>query len=239
MEHDRREREHRVQVELMQEQMQAMRGWMERSMTREDERVGRANQMNELRLTKLSDSEDIEAYLTTFERMMRVYEVPEDRWVFKLAPQLTGKAQQAYAALGADEAVEYRRVREAVLRRYDVSEESYRRRFRTTRKERNETFRELAVRLGDLAKKWLAGCDSMDEVVDKLVVEQILDTMGSDLKIWVSEKKPKSGSEARGLADDYIQARRDVGEKRLAKERAGEPKRCQLWEDWASSQSVP
>ena len=226
MEHERREREHRVQVELMQEQMQAMRGWMERSMTREDERVGRANQMNELRLTKLSDSEDIEAYLPTFERMMRVYEVPEDRWVFKLAPQLTGKAQQAYAALGADEAVEYWRVREAVLRRYDVSEESYRRRFRTTRKKRNETFRELAVRLGDLAKKWLAGCDSMDEVVDMLVVEQILDTMGSDLKIWVSEKKPKSGSEAGGLADDYIQARRDVGDKRLAKERAGEPKRC-------------
>ena len=45
LEHERREREHRVQVELMQEQMQAMRGWMERSMTREDERVGRAHPM--------------------------------------------------------------------------------------------------------------------------------------------------------------------------------------------------
>ena len=45
-----------------------------------------------LKLTCLSDH-DIEAYLMTFERMMRVYEVDRAQWVFKLAPQLTGKAQ--------------------------------------------------------------------------------------------------------------------------------------------------
>ncbi len=71
----------------------------------------------------------------------------------------------AAAALGA---VDYRR---AILKRYDVSEESYRRRFRTTRKSKNDTFRELAVRLADLAK---AGCETLEEVLDKLVVEQLL-----------------------------------------------------------------
>ena len=50
-------------------------------------------------LTRLSDNDDIEAYLTTLERMMEAYEVERARWSFKLAPQLTGKAQQAYAAL--------------------------------------------------------------------------------------------------------------------------------------------
>ncbi len=74
---------------------------MEHSGAREQERAGRAK----VWLSKLSDSEDIEAYLTTCERMMSVYEVPEDQWVFKLAPQLTGKVQQAYAALGAEEEV--------------------------------------------------------------------------------------------------------------------------------------
>ena len=175
----------------------------------------------EVRLSKLSD---IEAYL---KRMMSVYEVPEDQWVFKLAPQLTGKAQQAYAALGAEEAVDYRRVKEAILRRYDVSEESYRRRFRTTRKGKNETFRELAVRLADLAKKWMAGCETLEEVLDKLVVEQLLDTLGADLKIWLSEKKPKCGNEAGSLADDYVQARRRDGVDRgRTKEQTGEPRKC-------------
>ena len=44
----------------------------------------------ELRVAKLTDRDDIEAYLTTFERLMSAYRVPKDRWIFKLAPQLSG-----------------------------------------------------------------------------------------------------------------------------------------------------
>ena len=32
----------------------------------------------ELKLTKLSEQDDIEAYLTMYERMMAIYEVPEE-----------------------------------------------------------------------------------------------------------------------------------------------------------------
>ncbi len=105
----KREAAHQLQIRQMQEQMEAMQSWIG---AQEQERADRAKQM-EIRLSKLSDSEDIEAYLTTCERMMSVYEVPEDQWVFKLAPQLTGKVQQAYAAMGAEEAVDYHRVKEA------------------------------------------------------------------------------------------------------------------------------
>ena len=52
-----------------------------------------------LKLTKLTETENIESYLTTFERMMHVYNVDEEQWAFKLAPQLAGKAQQAYMQL--------------------------------------------------------------------------------------------------------------------------------------------
>ena len=58
----------------------------------------------ELRVVKLADRDDIEAYLTTFERLMSAYNIPKDRWIFKLAPQLSGKAQQAYAALTTEDA---------------------------------------------------------------------------------------------------------------------------------------
>ena len=126
----RREVEHQRQVEHMQEQLTMMREWMERSQAR-GERGSREEDRDHLKLTKLTESEDIEAFLTTFERMMRVYGVREDRWAFKLAPQLTGKAQQAYAALNADDAAKYEEVKSAILRRYDISEETYRQRFRT------------------------------------------------------------------------------------------------------------
>ena len=60
--------------------------------------------------------------------------------------QLVGKAQQAYAALGVDEASDYEQLKQAVLRRYDINEESHRRRFRTASKKDGETNRELVTR---------------------------------------------------------------------------------------------
>ena len=39
--------------------------------------------------------------------MMGAYEVEKSRWAFMLAPQLTEKAQQAYATLSADDAGDY------------------------------------------------------------------------------------------------------------------------------------
>ena len=58
----------------------------------------------EVRPSKLTSSDDIEAYLLTFERMMISYRVEKAHWVVRLAPQLSGKAQQAYVATPTAEA---------------------------------------------------------------------------------------------------------------------------------------
>lgn len=61
---------------------------------------------------------------------MEVYEVPKDLWAVRLAPQLTGKAQHAYAAMRADNAMDYWILEEAILKRYDISKDSYKQKFR-------------------------------------------------------------------------------------------------------------
>lgn len=99
------------------------------------------------KITKLSDDDDIEAYLTTFERLMTAHEIPRRRWSFELAPALTGRAQQAYAALEEAQANDYDQLKEEVLKRYDINEESYRQRFQTTRKGSQESYRELNIRM--------------------------------------------------------------------------------------------
>ena len=61
---------------------------------RESEYVGRVLREGEVKVAKLTDKDDIEAYLATFERTMAAYEVSKQRWVYKLAPQLSGEAQR-------------------------------------------------------------------------------------------------------------------------------------------------
>ena len=72
---------------------------------------------------------------------------------------------------------------------------------------------ELATRLDDLVKKWIADCDTVQVVAEKMVVEQLLNTMPRDLRIWLCEKQTTTGSETGKLADDSVLARsRSTGE---------------------------
>ena len=80
--------------DLLRDQLEVLRGMWEdsRQEGRAGGRAARNHWEGELKLTKLSEQDDIEAYLTTYERMMVIYEVPEERWAVRLAPLLTGKA---------------------------------------------------------------------------------------------------------------------------------------------------
>lgn len=168
----------------------------------------RAEKDKDVKLTKLTESDDIEAFLTTFERLMVSYEIRKDRWVFKLAPQLIGKAQEAYAAMSSEEAAKYEAVKKAILARYEINQESYCQWLRSISRKDGETSCELKARLDDLASKWLQESTSMEEVKDLIVMEQLINMLPLDVRIFVKERKPKTSAEAARLADDYWQARK-------------------------------
>ena len=104
--------------------------------------------------------------------------------------------------MSATEASSYIEIKKVILRRYDVNEETYRQRFRSARRRDNKAYIEFVA---DLFRKWTADCDS---VTEKLLIEQLLDTVPADLRVWLSEKKPTTGLEAGRIADDYVLARK-------------------------------
>ena len=142
----RRKEENECHMEEMQRQLEHYQ-WLvtEQSISR------RRTDTDSMKLTKLGEGDDIEVYLTTFERIMEAHEVRRERWLYQLAPQLTGKAQQAYAALPPDEAKNYDAVKTAILHRFNINEETYRQRFRTLKPKDEESPKELMTRLRDLA----------------------------------------------------------------------------------------
>ena len=114
----------------LREQMEMLCSLIETGTRRESAPTasgGTSSSDDKVKLSKLSETDDIEAYLTT---LMAAYEVPANRWPFKLAPMLMGMAQLAYAAMEPARAADYTEVKTAILRHYDISEETYRQRFR-------------------------------------------------------------------------------------------------------------
>ena len=70
----------------------------------------------DVKFTKLTETE---AYLTTFERTMQAA-----KGTVGLQVQLTGKAQQTFAAMETDSAGSYDDVKAVILQRYNINEES-------------------------------------------------------------------------------------------------------------------
>ena len=92
-EHEAREREVKLQIEAMQAHVERLMKVVEESKTT---LAGKSmDELSGIKLVPLTEKDDIEAYLVTFERIMKAHKVEEDRWAQYLAPQLTGRAQLA------------------------------------------------------------------------------------------------------------------------------------------------
>lgn len=65
----------------------------------------------------------------------------------------------------------------------------YRQTFRTAKRREGETSQELVTRLNDLVEKWTGKCNTMAEVRDLIVMEQLVKTMSEDIGIFVAERQ--------------------------------------------------
>ena len=125
--------------EEREKELQAMSEMFRESLQEDGRRDGARAAIREIpKLAKFTVGDDIEAFLTTFERVMCMSAIEEDRWSCILAPQLAGKAQQAYATMDVSRAGEYVEVKKMILRRYGVNQESYRQKYRAARKGQGE-----------------------------------------------------------------------------------------------------
>ena len=118
--------------------------------------------------------------MMTFERSMEAHEIERTKWLVLLAPQLTEKVQQAYAALSSEDLKNFVKVREAIFKCYDINEETYRQKFWSAKVREGESPSEVVTRLSDMAAKWLKEHDTRERVIDMIVMQQFLTMFPED-----------------------------------------------------------
>ncbi|KAL1269229.1 hypothetical protein QQF64_031518 [Cirrhinus molitorella] len=72
-------------------------------------------------LPKLQEEDDIEQYLSTFERMAEAYLWQKHEWAVHLIPLLTGKARSAFVTMSPALSMDYDRVKDVILRKYEIN----------------------------------------------------------------------------------------------------------------------
>ena len=164
----RRDEEREARERESQKRLDQMQAYMDNLVKLVEETAKQRSRGSEItvKLVPLNEKDDVEAYLVTFERIMAAHNISEDRWPHYLTSQLTGKAQLAFAAVSPSDSGNYEKIKAAILIRYGINEEEYRRRFRSARRKDGETNRELAVRLMEWQVKWLKECHTVEDVMN-------------------------------------------------------------------------
>ena len=73
----------------------------------------------------VDEKDNLDEYLLRFERYASMAEWNRSTWVTQLSPLLSGKAVEVYNRLSPEEAMDYERLKVALLERYDFSERGY------------------------------------------------------------------------------------------------------------------
>ncbi|KAG0432663.1 hypothetical protein HPB47_020604 [Ixodes persulcatus] len=123
---------------------------------------------------------------------------------------------EVVARLSAGDADDYDKVKSSLLKRYRLSAEAFRQRFRNASKKSSEGYSEFAYGLKTNLIEWLKSeevYESRDKVVECVCLEQFFRSIPQSVKLWVQDRVGVDSVErAAELAEEYATRRKLSGE---------------------------
>ncbi|XP_041372853.1 uncharacterized protein LOC121386121 [Gigantopelta aegis] len=154
--------------------------------------------------------DDMDSYLRRFERYAEVQKWPTEMWATHLSALSKGRALDVYASMPSEQALNYNNLKEALLKRYDLTEDGFRLKFRTGKPETGETFQQFSVRLASYLRRWLEMSKTehtFKALFDVIMRDQFVQICNRELALFLKERTPTTIDEMAVLADQFREAR--------------------------------
>ena len=159
-----------------------------------------------IRLVPQFNEKDVDKYFTLFERVANTLNWPRDVWPLLLQCTLSGKAQEAFAALAVEDSLEYEKVKSAILRVYELVPEAYRQRFRKLKKQYNQTYVEFMRDKEILFDRWCTSqkVNNFIQLKQLILMEEFKNSLPEKVTTYLNEQKETDVSKAAVLVDEYM-----------------------------------
>ncbi|XP_042145677.1 uncharacterized protein LOC115318259, partial [Ixodes scapularis] len=189
----------------------------------QNSRVGapvRASEAESYQMKKLLQpfkvGEDVGLFLVNFERTCEKLSFAPETWPQRLLTLLPCEAAEVVARLSTIDADDYDKVKSSLLKRYRLSAEAFRQRFRNASKKSSEGYSEFAYALKTNLIEWLKSeevYESRDKVVECVCLEQFFRSIPQSVKLWVQDRVGVDSVErAAELAEEYATRRKLSGD---------------------------
>ncbi|XP_054833932.1 zinc finger protein 397-like isoform X2 [Eublepharis macularius] len=154
---------------------------------------------------KPSPWDDAKAFLASFEQVAEACQWPQEEWVTRLQPALSGEAEQAFNSVDVRDREHYGKVKAAILRADALIWEKQRQEFRRFCYQKAEGPRGAYSQLREMCCGWLrVEKHSKEQILELLILEQLLTVLPPEIQSWVSEGGPESCSQAVALAEEFL-----------------------------------
>ena len=162
------------------------------------------------KLPSFCDGKDnMDAYLKCFERFAKNAKWPAEEWATNLSTLSEGKALEVYSRLSTEDANDYEKLGDALLKRYQLTEEVFHQKFRNSKQEIGETAGQFVIRLSNYSARWMELGKvkaTFEGLRDLIIREQFLSVSPKNLVLFLKERKIKSVDEMVELAEQYMEA---------------------------------
>ncbi|XP_062589077.1 uncharacterized protein LOC134250727 [Saccostrea cucullata] len=159
-----------------------------------------------VKLPKFEEGQDPDVFLRSFEKIAGLQKWHKSQWAIRLVPMLAGKALEAYSRLSDADSDNYEIIKTAILKRYELTSEDYREKFRQGKQSNDESFKDFVVRVERCLNHWCEGekIDSdFGKLYDMVLREQVVRSCPKDLQLWILEHDPKSIEEVVALSNAF------------------------------------
>ena len=120
------------------------------------------------KLPKFDETKDeMDSFIERFERFARTQKWNEDTWAVSLSSLLTGKGLEVYTSMPPEQASEYPALKKAILKRYQLTEEGFRTKFRESKPQAGETVFQYVARINRYFNRWIEMAE-VEETVEGL-----------------------------------------------------------------------
>ena len=148
--------------------------------------------------------DNVDAFLHRFEIYAETQGWKKYRWAVYLSVLLKGHALDVFSRLPVKDAQDYDVLKDALLKRFNLTEEGFKQKFKTAKPETNEAPAQFIARLESYLMRWieLANVEKDFEGIRNLVIkEQYLETCSLQLAVFLSERKPTDLEQFAKLAE--------------------------------------